>query len=139
VIPARLSFVTLGADDVGALRRFYGKLFRETTAAPDGTFAAFLLGGAVLALYRLDRLEADSGGPFSGRGGFELALNVDRSEQVDEVLAEVAAIGAPVVPAVDTEWGGRVGHFADPEGNRWEVTWNPAVHFDSRGAVIDFE
>lgn len=138
-VPARLSFVTIGARDVGALRAFYGQLWPETTAAPDGSFAAYHLGGVVLGLYALDRLAGDSGGAFDGHGGFELAINVDRREQVDEVLAEVGALGAPYVqPAEDAFWGGRVGHFRDPEGNRWEVAWNPAITFDDRGAVTGF-
>ena len=139
MIPARLTFATIGADDVGLLRAFYSQLWSETTAAPDGSFVAYHLGGAVLAVYDNDRLAADSGGPFAGRGGFELAVNVDRREQVDEVLAEVAVLGAPVVGGHDAEWGGRSGHFADPEGNRWEVAWNPGIHFDERGAVTSFD
>ena len=139
MIPARLTFVTIGADDVSALRGFYSALWPESTAAPDGSFVAYVLGGAVLAVYDNQRLAGDSGGPFAGRGGFELAVNVDRPEQVDEVLAEVAKLGAPVVAGADAEWGGRTGHFADPEGNRWEVAWNPSIRMDERGAVLSFE
>jgi uncharacterized protein len=138
MIPARLSFVTIGAHDVGALRAFYDRLFPLTASAPDGSFAAYLLGGAVLALYDAGRLADDSGGAFAGRGGFELAVNVDERDEVDRVLDEVAAAGATVVPAHDTDWGGRSGHFHDPEGNRWEVAWNPEVRFDERGAVVSF-
>lgn len=137
-IPARLTFATIGARDVAALRAFYSQLWSETTSAPDGSFVAYHLGGAVLGLYALDRLADDSGGAFDGRGGFELAVNVDRREQVDEVLATVATAGATVRDAHDASWGGRVGHFRDPEGNRWEVAWNPAITFDERGAVTSF-
>lgn len=139
MIPARLTFATIGARDVAVLRAFYSQLWTETTAAPDGTFVAYHLGGAVLGLYALDRLAGDSGGAFDGHGGFELAVNVDEREQVDEVLATVAAAGATVQDAHDAFWGGRVGHFRDPEDNRWEVAWNPAIRFDERGAVVAFD
>ena len=138
-VPARLTFATIGADDVPRLRAFYSALWPETTSAPDGSFVAYLLGGAVLGLYELDRLAGDSGGAFDGRGGFELAINVDERTDVDTVLADVAALGAEVHAAEDVFWGGRVGHFRDPEGNRWEVAWNPGIRFDERGAVISFE
>jgi catechol 2,3-dioxygenase-like lactoylglutathione lyase family enzyme len=138
-VPARLSFATIGARDVSALRAFYSALWPETTSAPDGSFVAYLLGGVVLGVYDLERLAADSGGAFEGRGGFELAVNVDERDQVDEVLAEVAALGVHVEAAADAFWGGRVGHFRDPEGNRWEVAWNPAMRFDDRGAVVAFD
>ena len=26
--------------------------------------------------------------------------------------------------------------FADPEGNRWEITWGPRATFDERGALL---
>ena len=26
---------------------------------------------------------------------------------------------------VEREWGGFTGYFADPDGFRWEVAWNP--------------
>ena len=137
-VPARLSFATIGARDVAELRAFYSELWEETTSAPDGSFVAYLLGGAVLGIYDLDRLGEDSGGAFEGRGGFELAVNVDERDDVDAVLETVAALGAHVEAATDAFWGGRVGHFRDPEGNRWEVAWNPAMRFDQRGAVIAF-
>lgn len=139
MIPARLTFATIGAQDVAGLRAFYSQLWPETTSAPDGSFVAYHLGGAVLGLYDITRLAGDSGGDFDGRGGFELAVNVDEREQVDAVLAEVAAAGATVQDAHDAFWGGRVGHFRDPEGNRWEVAWNPAITFDARGAVTSFD
>ena len=139
MIPARLSFATIGAEDVAVLRAFYSAIWPEATSAPDGSFVAYHLGGAVLGVYALERLAADSGGSYEGRGGFELAINVDRREQVDEVLAEIASLGVHVQTAEDAFWGGRVGHFRDPEGNRWEVAWNPAMTFDDRGAVLAYD
>ena len=36
----------------------------------------------------------------------------------------------------DRPWGGRSAFIADPEGNRWEFCWNPAVVFDDNGGVV---
>ena len=33
--------------------------------------------------------------------------------------------GAQVWGPVEREWGGFTGYFADPDGFRWEVAWNP--------------
>jgi predicted enzyme related to lactoylglutathione lyase len=137
-VPARLTFATIGARDVSVLRAFYGELWPETMSDPDGSFVAYLLGGAVLGVYDIDRLSGDSGGAFDGHGGFELAINVDARDDVDAVLETVAGLGVHVEAAKDMFWGGRVGHFRDPEGNRWEVAWNPAITFDERGAVVSF-
>jgi uncharacterized protein len=42
------------------------------------------------------------------------------------VLADAAAAGAvEVAPGQQREWGGYSGYFADPDGFRWEVAYNP--------------
>jgi len=39
-------------------------------------------------------------------------------DRVDEVLTEVKRAGGKIVkPAQEAQWGGRVGHFSDPDGN----------------------
>jgi len=55
-----------------------------------------------------------------------LAHNVATREEVDEVLAHARRAGAHVSAALDRDWGGYSGYFADPDGFRWEVAWNPA-------------
>ena len=137
-VPARLNLVTLAARDLPSLRRFYQSLGWPESKASSDDFAAFQTGGAILTLWGVDELAADGGEAVAGGpGGFVLALNVDRREEVDEVLAEVGRLGATIVtPARDMDWGGRSGNFADPEGNPWEVAWNPHTSFDERGALI---
>lgn len=137
-VPARLSLVTLAARDLPSLRRFYQSLGWPESAASSDEFAAFQTGGAVLCLWPVEHLAADAGEAVaSGVGGFCLALNVEGREEVDAVLAEVERLGATVVTAAkDMDWGGRSGTFTDPEGNPWEVAWNPHTSFDERGGLI---
>ena len=55
-----------------------------------------------------------------------LAHNVPTRGEVDEVLETAHRAGAPQVgEAREREWGGYTGYFADPDGFRWEVAWNP--------------
>ena len=92
--------------------------------------AFFELGRTWLALYPRPLLAADAGVPDDGTGfaRFTLAHNVRTPEEVDALLAAVAAGGARIVkPAQPADWGGRTGYFADPDGFLWEVAWNP--HF----------
>lgn len=137
-VPARLSLVTLAARDLPSLRRFYQSLGWPESGASSDDFAAFQTGGAVLCLWPVAELATDAGESAArGPGGFCLALNVDRREQVDEVLAEAVERGGALVKAgEDMTWGGRSGNFADPEGNPWEVAWNPHTSFDERGGLI---
>ena len=140
--PARLSVVTLGARDLPALRRFYGRLGFAEIPGSDDNWTAYLLGGVLLTLYPVDALAAEAapGRPVStGWSGITLGCNVDTPDQVDTVFAAAVAAGAtPVAEPVAREWGGRSGYIADPEGNRWEIAWASSVVFDERGAVVSF-
>jgi uncharacterized glyoxalase superfamily protein PhnB len=52
------------------------------------------------------------------------------------LAAAVAAGATPVADATDRSWGGRSAFIADPEGNRWEITWSPRATFDARRAAV---
>lgn len=141
-IPSRLTVVTLGARDLPKLRAFSLALGWPELPSSDDTWAAFPLGGAMLALYPLDELahEAAPGAvaaaPPGAWNGMALACNVETSAQVDTAYAAALAAGATsVAPPTDREWGGRSAYVADPEGNRWELAWARNAVFDERGAV----
>lgn len=124
----RLSFVTLGVSDLERSIRFYTEVLGLVRLNDHADVAFFELGRTWLALYPRDLLAADAGVPDDGRGfaRFTLAHNVRTEEEVDALLAQVAAGGAKIVkPAQKAEWGGRTGYFADPDGFLWEVAWNP--------------
>lgn len=140
MIPARLSFVTLGARDLPAQRAFYKRLGWDEAISVDN-FAAFNTGGAVLGLFPMDELVKDAQvaepTDTSSFRGVTMAINVDGPQRVDEALAAAKEAGAAILKdAVDAEWGGRSGYFADPEGNVWEVAWMPDSSFDERGGLI---
>jgi catechol 2,3-dioxygenase-like lactoylglutathione lyase family enzyme len=142
-IPSRLSVVTLGARDVGALRSFYRSLGWPELPASDDAWSAFLLGGVLLALYPLKELAAEAAPgrsePAGGWSGVTLACNVDGREEVDTAFAAAVAAGATVVAEpTDRSWGGRSAYVADPEGNRWEIASAGTAVFDERGALVSF-
>ena len=41
----------------------------------------------------------------------------------------------PFAEPITQPWGGYSGYFADPDGFRWEVAYNPAWAVDDDGAV----
>jgi uncharacterized protein len=139
VIPPRLTVVTLGARDLPALRRFYlGLGWPEVDGSHDG-WAAFLLGGTVLALFPDAALDEEASSTGTGRGGFTLALNVDEKMDVDSTFALVVEAGARILARPqDRSWGGRSAYVADPEGNRWEIAWAPGLVLGERGEVLAF-
>jgi uncharacterized protein len=141
-IPARLSIITLGARDIGRLRSYYRALGWPELPGGDETWTGFLLGGVMLALFPLADLTAEaapgSGEP-TGWSGITLACTVDSRDDVDTAFAAAIAAGATAVAgATDRPWGGRSAFIADPEGNRWEITWGPGAAYDARGALLSW-
>lgn len=135
----RISFVTLGVDDVGRSRAFYEALgFKASSASEAGSVAFFDAGGVVLAVFGREALAEDAS-IASGRGEFSgvaLAHNVNSEADVDSVLGEAVAAGAKLLkPGQKTVWGGYAGYFADPDGHLWEVAHNPFMPLDANGRV----
>ena len=136
-VPAAISLITLGARDVPALTAFYRTIgFELSPASVDGDVSFFKTGGSILALWGVNDLRADAaaeGEPGAFRGS-ALAINVASEAAVDDALSSAVAAGATIArPATKTDWGGYNGYFADPEGNLWEIAYNPHWPLDENG------
>jgi uncharacterized protein len=143
---ARVSFVTLAVRDLERTRRFYvGGLGWEPALDVPGDVLMFRVGARlVLSLWVEAAFEAEVGPIVRGDGvpPVTLAHNVASRAEVDAVLAAARAAGAdPVGAAVEREWGGYTGYFADPDGYRWEIAENPGpigqVVLPAAGAPAD--
>lgn len=125
----RISFVTLAVRDVDATRRFYVDGLGWTPELDVPGEVIMIRAGERLVLSLWDRVafEAEVGSPAAeGTPPLTLAHNLATREEVDAVLAEARAAGASsVADAVERDWGGYTGYFADPDGFRWEVAYNP--------------
>ena len=96
----RVSFITLVVGDIGASRRFYVEGL--------GWPVEFEAPGEVIMI----------------RVGHKLVLSL--WDEVDLIIARAGAAGASVTAEpVARDWGGYSGYFADPDGFRWEIAWNP--------------
>src|SRR5213079_2089776 len=97
----------------------------------DDTWTGFLLGGVLLALFPIRDLTSEAAPGIAdptGWSGVTLACAVNTRAEVDSAFAVAVAAGAtPVAAATDRSWGGRSAFIADPEGNRWEITWGPGA------------
>lgn len=126
----RISFVTLAVRDLEATRRFYvdGLGWVPEMDVP-GEVLMFRAGPLLmLSLWDAAAFEAEVGAAPARDGvpPLTLAHNVATREEVDEVLQVARDAGATSVSdGQDREWGGYTGYFADPDGFRWEIAWNP--------------
>ncbi len=130
----RLSLVTLVVADVEAARRFYADGLGWEPAFVGADVAMFRVAEKVLlSLWDAAAAAAEIGEVSSaGAAPVTLAHNVATREEVDAVLALARRAGSPRVgEAVEREWGGYSGYFADRDGFRWEVAQNPGPLGDS--------
>ncbi|HKI85246.1 MAG TPA: VOC family protein [Thermoanaerobaculia bacterium] len=137
---ARISFITLGVEDLERAVAFY----RDGLGLPTngivgtefehGAVAFFELeNGLTLALWPRESIAHDTGEPLAAPSATEMTLahNVPSKDEVDRVMEEAVAAGARIVkPASDAFWGGYTGYFADPDGHLWEVAWNPQFQLE---------
>jgi uncharacterized protein len=120
--------IMLGVRDLVAERDFYRGL--GWPQLDSDVFTVFELRGAVLALFPVERLAAESHVPPEyGQGGIRsrTAVIAERPEEVDEIADRVRAAGGTVTkePADAEFFEGRSMYFSDPEGHCWEVAWTP--------------
>jgi catechol 2,3-dioxygenase-like lactoylglutathione lyase family enzyme len=126
----RVSFITLAIADLEAARRFYvdGLGWSAELDVPGEVLMIRVGERLVLSLWAESGFEGEVGPIRRGAGlaPVTLAHNVPPRAAVDAVLETARAAGASMVGVgEERDWGGYTGYFADPDGYRWEVAWNP--------------
>jgi len=138
-VPARLSIVTLGVDDIARSRAFYEALGWEVAGAVGEEICWFRTSDSYLGLFGREDLARDAGPrsePTAEFGGITLAINVESDAAVDAAFEAAEAAGARILkPAEQTDWSGYSGYFADPDGHPWEVAYNPTFPIEEEGRI----
>lgn len=125
----RVSFITLAVRELQDSRRFYmdGLGWEPCLDQPGEVLMFEVADKVILSLWDVDAFTAEVGtAPGGGVPPITLAHNLATTDGVDRALEQAAAAGAShVTQAQAREWGGYSGYFADPDGFRWEVCFNP--------------
>ena len=126
----RVSFITLVVTDLEATRKFYvDGLGWEPELHEAGEVLMFRVAEKVVLSLWAEAFFVEEVGQQPARGGvppITLAHNVATKRGVDTVLEQAAVAGAKEIgEPVERDWGGYTGYFADPDGFRWEVAYNP--------------
>jgi uncharacterized protein len=126
----RVSFITLVVTDLEASRTFYvDGLGWEPELHEAGEVLMFRVAEKVVLSLWAESFFVEEVGHHPARGGvppITLAHNLATKRGVDTVLEQAAVAGATQIgEPVEREWGGYTGYFADPDGFRWEVAYNP--------------
>jgi catechol 2,3-dioxygenase-like lactoylglutathione lyase family enzyme len=142
----RISFVTLAVSDLDRTHAFYveGLGWAPELFVPGEVLMIRAGEHLVFSLWAASGFEAEVGPVRRGEGLVPITLshNVRTEAEVDEILTLAASIGAdPVTKGEKRDWGGYTGYledgtpkgwvngysgyFADPDGYRWEIAYNP--------------
>lgn len=130
----KLNLITLGVDNFEKSVNFYekGLGWKKSDKSVDG-LALFPLGGIVLALHSRHELAADTTLNYQPTefSGLTISYNAKSEKEVDDILKQVAKLGATIVkPAQKVYWGGYSGYFKDLDGYLFEVAFNPFWELD---------
>ena len=136
----RLTLITLGVSNLQASIDFYENTFGwQRTAASQESIVFFQLNGIQLALFPREGLAEDAHVAAEGSGfrGFTLAYNTRSEAEVDEVVNDLRSKGVTVVKEPQKVfWGGYSSYVSDPDGNLWEIAFNPYLPMDDKGNVV---
>jgi len=132
--------ITLGVRDLDVSRKFYvdGLGWRPKLDVPGEVIFIQIGWGILLSLFVVDQLEQEAG---VGHGEIDPPIAfghlVESPDQVQQVIDRAVAVGGSEVShATRRDWGGVSGYFADPDGFRWEVAWNPRFKVSLDGDVL---
>ena len=119
-VPPRLTFVTLGTDNMAQRRSFYSGWGWDEGEDGGDEYAQYALGSVRLALYPLELLGSEAApgcpDPSSDWNGVTLAINVADKAEVDAGYRAALDSGARSIDEpVDREWVGYFAYVADPE------------------------
>jgi uncharacterized protein len=128
-MPGQLTYLTLPVADLPSAARFYERVFDWPPPRNVPHAAFFELPGLTLALMERAAFNqftdtSDASAPTSAL----VSWNVPRREEVAELIRRATAEGATVRREPTTlAWGGHAGIIAAPDGQLWEIVWNPRL------------
>jgi uncharacterized glyoxalase superfamily protein PhnB len=134
VMEQRMTFLTLGVKDLNQSIDFYeNKLGWKRSELSNESIIFYELGGIHLALYDREELAKDANVKSSGDGfrSFTMAYNTRNEKEVDDLIENLRKQGVQIIKEPQKVfWGGYSSYIADPDGNLWEIAFNPFLKLD---------
>ena len=130
----KLTFITLGVNDLITSCDFYENKFgwnRSELSSENIVF--YQLNGIHISLYSRNDLAKDATVDSSGNGfkGFTLSYNTRSEKEVDDLINTLRNKGVQIIKEPQKVfWGGYSSYIADPDGNLWEIAYNPFLKND---------
>lgn len=138
----RISYFTIGVNNLNAMKEFYIHKFGWTPMKDSDGIVFFKLNGFIFGLYPKHELAEDIGVKDDGVGfkNFTLAINMNSESEIDELFEKFKSNGVKIIKSPEKVfWGGYRGYVADVENNYWEFAYNPFLSLDTEGNVIEHQ
>lgn len=136
----RLTIIGLGVDDLMVSTSFYEEKFGwDKLSSSNENISFFQLNGILLSLYPREKLAEDANVSAEGQGfrSFTLAFNTRSEKEVDDLISMLHEKGVKIVKKPQKVfWGGYSSYIADPDGNLWEIAFNPYLPLDEQGNAL---
>jgi len=135
----RISVLTIGTDDLNAMKDFYGQTLGWTPIAENNGIVFYKLNGFLLSICDKKALADFIGIDHKGQGfrSVTIGYNVGTKEEVLDLYGKlkhkVKILKEPTMPP----FGGLFFYFSDVEGNIIEIAQNPFIAYDEKMNVID--
>ena len=130
----RITFITLGVSSLNTSIDFYENKFGwKRSEMSTGNIVFYELNGISLALFPLNELAKDATVDANGNGfkGFTIAYNARSEEEVNTLIQNLREKGVKIVKEPQKVfWGGYSSYIADPDGNLWEIAFNPFLKIE---------
>ncbi|WP_162388238.1 VOC family protein [Spirosoma endbachense] len=135
----RFSVITIGTDDLAAMKRFYSEKLGWQSVAENKDIVFYKMNGFLFSLF--DRTSLASGAGISADGAgfrsFTFSYNVRSIQDVDALFDELMERGVNTLgKPQNTPFGGYFFCFTDVEDNVLEVAYNPYIPLDESGNTI---
>lgn len=136
----RISVLTIGANDLTAMRNFYEEKLEWTPVAGNKDIVFYKMNGFLFSIGKRKKL-ADFIGINPEGSGFRavtFGYNVPTEEEVRELYDQLKSKGVKVLnePA-EPPFGGLFFYFEDIEGNIIEIACNAFIPLDENNNAID--
>lgn len=135
----RISVLTIGADDLVAMKRFYSETLGWKPVAENRDIVFYKLNGFLLSICDKKVLAEFIGVSPEGRGfrSTTIGYNVNSREDVLLLFAKLKDKVNILKDPTEPPFGGLFFYFTDVEGNILEVAYNPYVMLDKDDNAID--
>lgn len=128
----RITVLTIGANDLTAMRAFYEEVLGWKPVASNADIVFYQMNGFLLSIAKKVSLSEFIGVELGERGPVTIGYNVDTETEVTALYEEFVAKGVTILKEPTAPpFGGLFFYFQDVEGNMLEVACNSFVLLDA--------